>query len=34
MLNYGFDIFDSDEFQNIVLEKEEIEDIVFYWYNL
>ena len=27
MLNYGFDIFDSDEFQNIVLEKEEIDDI-------
>lgn len=29
-----FDIFDSDEFQNVVLEKEEIEDIVFYRYNL
>ena len=27
MLNYDFDIFDSDEFQNIVLEKEEIDDI-------
>ena len=27
MLKYGFDIFDSDEFQNIVLEKEEIDDI-------
>lgn len=34
MLKYGFDIFDSDEFQNVVLEKEEIEDIVFYLYNL
>lgn len=27
MLKYGFDIFDSDDFQNIVLEKEEIDDI-------
>lgn len=27
MLSYGFDIFDSDEFQDIVLENEEIEDI-------